>query len=129
MKALAAALAAYRAFLNQESDACTARIARLEAAQRWDEANLEKVRRNITGVFSALLSADEAYLQKAGQPTLDVFCERFCPRFESLSAAWHAHLSAARAHGDLQTQLAEETKLVTANRLWQAFQKAKEAAQ
>ncbi len=129
MEALATALAAYRAFLKQEGDACSARVAQLEAAQRWAEANLEKVRRNITGVFSALLTADEAYLQKAGQPTLDAFCERFCPRFESLSAAWRAHLSAASAHGDLQTQLVEETKLVTANRLWEAFQKAKEAAQ
>lgn len=129
MEALQTVLTAYRAFLKQEIDTCCARIARLEAAQRQDEANIEKVRRNIIGVFETLLAADEVYVEKTNQPTLAAFCDRFCQRFESLPASWRARLEAARAHGDLQTQLIEETKLATANSLWQAFQKTKGAMQ
>ncbi|MCI5956011.1 MAG: hypothetical protein MRZ54_03405 [Clostridiales bacterium] len=129
MEALQTVLTAYRAFLKQEIDTCCAHIARLEAAQRQDEANIEKVRRNIIGVFETLLAADEAYVKKTNQPTLAAFCDRFCPRFESLPISWRARLEAARAHADPQAQLIEETKLATANSLWQAFQKTKEAAQ
>lgn len=121
MRTISDHLLPYRAFLMEEQQRITAEICRLEQQNRQDEANLQKIRLNIVTVFETVAAADEK--QTA---TWEAFCQRYEPRFATLTAPWSTRLAAAREHGDLHTQVVEEAKLETANHIKDVFISTKE---
>lgn len=96
-------------------------IAALEAEARQDEANLEKIRRNVYGIFISLAQADWAQAQKEQAP-LAAFQQLHTQRFECFPEPWRQRQAKAQAHGDVVTQTIEETKLKTVAQLWQLFE-------
>lgn len=121
MKTISDHLVPYRTFLRSEKDRLSARIAALERQGCQDEANLDKIRLNIFGVFETVAAADER--QSADWAD---FCRRYEPRFTTLTAPWRSRLSAALLHSDTQTRFAEEAKLSAANHIQAAFLATKE---
>ena len=114
-------LAPYYAFLKTEKERLTARITLLEQQGCQDEANLQKIRLNIVGVFETVALADEKQTV-----TWQAFCQRYEPRFETLTAPWQGRLAMAAAHNDIQTQTVEEAKLSMANHIRDVFFSLKE---
>lgn len=122
MTVIKAKIAPYRAFLTLQKEQLTASIRTLEEEGRQDEADLEKVRLNITTVFETLANADEAFCKD----DYAAFCERYTARFTTMPLSWQAHLDKAKAHGDADAQRIEEAKLETADQLKNAFLHRKE---
>lgn len=97
----------------------------LEADHRQDEANLEKIRHNVLGIFAALAKADAAEARKTAAPA-EIFARLHTQRFERFPEPWRKRLSKAAAHGDVVTQTIEETKLKTVAHIWTVFQETEE---
>jgi hypothetical protein len=115
----------YLAALDAAAKQSDALIATLEKEARQDEANLEKIRRNVYGIFAALANADWAQAQKEQNPE-EAFSVLHSQRFERFPEPWRQRLAKAQAHGDVVTQTVEETKLKTVAQLWQIFQETEE---
>ena len=96
-------------------------IRRLEQEARQDEANLEKIRRNVLDIFTALANADAAQARKENHP-LEAFERLHTVRFDRFPEPWRQRLEKAAAHGDVVTQTIEEIKLKTVARIWTVFQ-------
>ena len=116
MKTISEYLIPYRAFLQSEKQRLTAEAVELEAQSRQDEANLIKIRLNIYGVFETVAAADEQQCD-----SWPAFCDRYLPRFDTLTAPWSARLASAVRNSDTHTRFIEETKLSTAQRIRKAF--------
>lgn len=97
----------------------------LEGEGRQDEANLEKVRRNVYDIFTALANADAAQARKEADPA-EAFGRLHAIRLDRFPEPWRQRLQKAAAHGDVITQTIEETKLKTAARIWALFQETEE---
>lgn len=121
MKTVAEHLVPYRAFLSAEKQRLTDEIARLEQQGCQDEANLHKIRWNIYSVFETVAAADEKLA--ASWPD---FCQRYEPRFATLTAPWRSRLADAVRHSDTHTRFVEEAKLSAANHIQNAFISMKE---
>ena len=111
----------YRAFLAQEKAQLMQQIALLEEQNRQDEADMHKIRLNIFEVFETVAQADEKQTV-----TWQDFCQRYEPRFETLTAPWQKRLESAVRNSDTRTRFVEEIKLSTADRIRQAFLGIKE---
>ncbi len=98
----------------------------LEAENRQDEANLEKIRRNVYGIFTSLANADWAQAQRAADPAVS-FVQLHTQRFERFPEPWRKRLEAAQSHGDVITQTIEETKLKTVAAIWRLFEETGES--
>lgn len=122
MESMETKLAPYFAFLASEKERLAASASSLAQAGRQDEANFDKIRLNIVTVFETVLRSD---LEHTG--SWEEFLERYTQRFTSLPAPWWERFAQARQHGDSCAQTVEEIKLEMTNRLWNAFERAKEA--
>ena len=100
-------------------------IRSLETEGRQDEANLEKIRRNVYDIFTALANADAAQARKESDPA-EAFQRIHTVRFDRFPEPWRQRLEKAATHGDVVTQTIEETKLKTVARLWTMFQETEE---
>lgn len=91
--------------------ACDRAIARLAAEGRDDDANLQKVARNIYAKAAMLAqsAADEAALMSA---------------LEAMCVAWQAARSEAAKHSDYTRTAVEDVKLVTLAKVQAAFDNA-----
>ncbi len=115
----------YLAALEEEKERLAGAIAHLEAECRQDEANLEKVRLNIVGVFETLAKADASAAGRESDPWA-AFVQRYQQRFEQIPAPWRQRLEKAVAHGDVLTRTVEECKLATVRQLWALFESREE---
>lgn len=122
MKTISEHLVPYRAFLAEEKAGITGEIQRLETQNCFDDANMLKIRLNIFDVFETVASADEKQCD-----TWEAFCQRYVPRFESLTAPWNAKLASAVRNSDTKTRFIEEIKLSAAKRIHEKFLSLKEA--
>lgn len=95
-------------------------IAQLEAENRQDEANLEKVRRNVLEIFTALANADAAEAQKAADPR-QAFEGLHARRLQQFPEPWRQKLQRAADHGDVVARTIEQTKLDTVDRIRELF--------
>ena len=100
-------------------------IRTLAGEGRQDEANLEKIRRNVYDIFTALANADAAQARKESDPA-EAFQRIHTVRFDRFPEPWRQRQQKAAAHGDVVTQTIEETKLKTVARIWTAFQETEE---
>jgi hypothetical protein len=100
------------AALRAAEERSLAQIAALESENRQDEADLEKIRRNVYGICASLANADAAAARKAADPAAD-FAQRHALRLETFPQPWRQRREKAAAHGDVITVTIEETKLNT----------------
>ena len=126
MKKLEILLDTYRQWLNHEKEQLNIEIASLQQEDRMDEANWNKIRLNIVGVFEAVASVDAKLVSHQSEDSAEAFCARYLPRFVTLTAPWRAQLENARAHADAPTAAIEEIKLDMAARIEAAFRFLKE---
>ena len=115
----------YLAALDAAKTHSDEQIRRLAGEGRQDEANLEKIRRNVYDIFTALANADAAQARKVSDPA-EAFQRIHTVRFDRFPESWRQRQQKAAAHGDVVTQTIEETKLKTVARIWTAFQETEE---
>jgi len=115
-------LETYIAFLQAETTASQKESDRLMAENRADDANLEKVRGNIPGIFEALVKA-----AARGAETTEQLQERFPKKAEQIMTTWRLHGSIARRNGDTRACVIEEIKLQKAEELLAEFAREMEA--
>ncbi len=106
--------------LAAQQERSTQRIGTLEAEGRQDEADLEKVRRNVWGIFETLAKTDAAAARQEAQPAI-AFVTRYSQRLEQFPEPWRKRLAMASAHGDVIAQTIEETKLRTVAQISELF--------
>lgn len=121
MESITNSLASYDAFLSSEKERLSSSVSSLTREGRQDEATFDQIRLNIVTVFETVLRSDIAHTD-----SWETLCERYTSRFTSLPEPWRKRLEEARIHGDYQSQEVEEAKLKMVNRLWEAFERAKE---
>jgi hypothetical protein len=109
----------YLAALDRAKLDAESRIAHLEAEGRQDEADLEKIRRNVLAHFAKLAKQDALKGQKDGAAG---FAHVHAPRFEEMAEPWRQRQQKAAAHGDVVAQTIEETKLKTLRQIWAFYQ-------
>lgn len=95
------------------------KIAHLEAEGRQDEADLEKIRRNVLAHFAKLAQQDALQAQKDGAES---FARLHEPRFGSMAQPWQQRQQKAADHGDVVAQTIEETKLKTLRQIRALYQ-------
>lgn len=95
-------------------------IGQLEKEDRQDEADLEKIRRNVYGICASLANADAALARKAADPAAE-FEGRHRQRLQSFPEPWRQKREKAAAHGDVIAATIEETKLNTIARIREMF--------
>ena len=82
-------------FFESRVAECAVRRDALISEQRFDEADMEKIKGNVYDIFRTVLSAAERACKDEAS-TRDFFRLRA----EQIPAAWHESLTKARAHGD-----------------------------
>lgn len=90
--------------------------AALMAEDRIDDANLEKIRGNVYGIFVSVLQAAEK--QSADNLTRREFFER---NLERIPSNWHLARDAAWKRGDTVRLVQEDVKLSALDEVQQAF--------
>ena len=93
------------ACLTEAEAACRARAAEKAADSRGDEANFEKIRANVFGIFSAVLNAA---VKAVGEAKAEEF---FRKKLREIPSGWRSALAAARERGDSAAALVEKLKL------------------
>ena len=109
----------YLAALDRATLDVESRIAHLEAEGRQDEADLEKIRRNVLAYFAKLAQQDALKRQQEGAAG---FTCVHALRFEEMAEPWRQRQQKAAAHGDVVAQTIEETKLKTLRQIWAFYQ-------
>lgn len=94
-----------RAFLDEEMKACQAREDVLSADLRADEADLEKVRANVYGIFKTLLDSAERKAPGGMEK------QWFTKKLQQIPMNWQAALVSAHEHADAKRVMVEEAKL------------------
>ena len=109
----------YLAALDRAKLDAESRIAHLEAEGRQDEADLEKIRRNVLAHFAKLAQQDALKGQQEGAAG---FARVHAPRFDHMAEPWRQRQQKAADHGDVVAQTIEETKLKTLRQIWTLYQ-------
>ncbi|MCM1118272.1 MAG: hypothetical protein NC543_02790 [bacterium] len=95
--------------LDEQIAASKQRSMLLAADDRADEANLEKVRINVYGIFKTILSAAE---RVCGED--DLAKKRFfLQKAEQIPTSWMTSYEKAKKHGDIEKMHIESIKLDT----------------
>lgn len=88
----------------------------LVAADRKDEANLERIRANVFDICSTVLRA----LSKA--KSKEELEKEYLNRMEAITKNWHSSYEKAKEHNDVTKILIEETKLAVWQEVREKFQ-------
>lgn len=97
--------AALMEFLKAEERRHLDTAAALFSDSRADEANFEKIRANVFGIFSAVLNAA---VKAVGEAKAEEF---FRKKLREIPSGWRSALAAARERGDNAAALVEKLKL------------------
>ena len=92
------------------------RVAALMAEDRIDDANLEKIRGNVYGIFVSVLQAAEG--QSSDDATRRAFFEG---NLERIPSGWRVARSKAQERGDTVRLVQEDVKVAAIDEVWQAY--------
>ena len=107
------------ACLTEGEAACRAKAAEKAADSRGDEANFEKIKANVYGIFRAVL---ETALKKYGEGgAAEAF---FAVKLRGIPSGWREALSAAADKGDSAAAHTERLKLGTVAEIEKMFKEA-----
>ncbi len=104
-------------YFDQQIAQCDQRIQALQADERRDEANLEKVRANVYDIFRTILSVAE----KTCKDDPDGVKRFFVKKTEQIPSSWAASYEQAQKHGDAVKMQIERIKLDTIEEIRQQF--------
>ena len=104
-------------YFDQQIDQYNQHIGVLQADERRDEANLEKVRANVYDIFRTILSVAE----KTCKDDPDAMKQFFWKKTEQIPANWVTSYDKAREHGDVVKMQIEQIKLDTVGEIRQVF--------
>ena len=104
-------------YFDQQIEQCQQRIRALQADERRDEANLEKVRANVYDIFRTILSVAE----KTCKDDPNAMKQFFLKRMEQIPANWVTAHAKASEHGDVVKIQIEQIKLDTVGEIRQVF--------
>ena len=90
--------------------------AALAAEDRRDDANLEKIRGNVYGIFVSVLQA-AAQKQSSDEAAQRVFFEN---NLERIPSGWRIARQKAEERGDTVRLVQEDVKLAAIDEVWQA---------
>ena len=90
--------------------------AALAAEDRRDDANLEKIRGNVYGIFVSVLQA--AQKQSSDEAAQRAFFEN---NLERIPSGWRIARQKAEERGDTVRLVQEDVKLAAIDEVWQAF--------
>ena len=90
--------------------------AALAAEDRRDDANLEKIRGNVYGIFVSVLQA--AQKQSSDEAAQRAFFEN---NLERIPSGWRIARKKAEERGDTVRLVQEDVKLAAIDEVWQAF--------
>lgn len=96
--------AALMEFLKAEEQRHLAAATALAADSRRDEANFEKIRANVFGIFSAVL---DAAVKAKGEGAEEFFLKKL----REIPSGWRVALAAAREKGNSAGAMVEKLKL------------------
>ncbi len=115
----------YLEFSAEQADKCKKQIQLLEQEDKNDEANLEKVKLNIYGIFDTLIKTSEkkALNQKEleEQQKVSSFCADFLATFDRIPANWRINYEKAKEHNNVIEYVIEENKLSVSEQLKNQF--------
>lgn len=94
-------------YFDEKKAECTANHKRLLSEDRGDEANFEKIRRNVYDVFKTVL---EVAVKTRGNDPKAVK-DFFLSRLETIPENWRKAYDKASEHGDEAAKYREELKL------------------
>ena len=97
--------ASLKEFLKSAENTHRAAAAALLADNRKDEADFEKIRANVYGIFSAVL---DAAVKARGESGAEEF---FRSKLREIPSGWRGALSDARSRGDSAAAMVEKLKL------------------
>ncbi len=104
-------------YFDQQIEQCNQRIQILQADERRDEANLEKVRANVYDIFRTILSV----ATKTCKDDADATKRFFVAKTEQIPANWAASYEQAQKHEDAVKMQIERIKLDTVQEIRQRF--------
>lgn len=115
----------YLEFSAEEADKCKKQILLLEQEDKNDEANLEKVKLNIFGIFDTLIKTSEKKAlnqkQMEDQEKVDSFCKDFLTSFEKIPTKWRINYEKAKEYNNVIEYVIEENKLYVSEQLKNQF--------
>lgn len=120
--------------LEKQSRALEESEKSLRAEGRGDEAMLQKINRNVTGIFAKMLAACRKNIEtgialpawkeatRGCESPMEQFSKGYPALCRGIMAPWLEKLEAARLHGDAIGAAIEENKIETAERLLRIFE-------
>ena len=115
----------YLEFSTEQADKCKKQIQLLKQEDKDDEANLEKIKLNIYGIYETLIKASEKKAlhnkQLEGQEKVDSFCEDFLASFDKIPANWRINYEKAKEYNNVIEFVIEENKLSVSEQLKNHF--------
>ena len=104
-------------YFEQQIQQCDQRIQALQADDRRDEANLEKVRANVYDIFRTILSV----AVKTCKEDPAAVKQFFLKKIQQIPANWETSHAQAEKHGDTVKMEIERIKLDTVGEIRQVF--------
>jgi hypothetical protein len=114
----------YLEYSAKQAENCKKQIQMLEQEDKADEANLEKVKLNIYGIFESLIAASEKKVlsqKNIKEEGKAAFCEDFLNFFDKIPANWKINYEKAKEYNDVTQYVIEENKLTVAKQLKNHF--------
>ncbi|WP_313130537.1 hypothetical protein [Anaerocolumna sp.] len=115
----------YLEYSAEQAEKCKKQIQVLKLDDKEDEANLEKVKLNIYGIFESLINASAnkfLYQKNMGAEDKTVgFCQDFLDYFDKIPESWRINYEKAKEYNDVTQCVIEENKLSVAEHLKNHF--------
>ncbi len=107
----------YNGFFDERIDLCRQREAAFSADSRNDEANFEKIRANVYGIFKTVLGVTASAPRSDDEARLF-----FNDRLEKIPQSWHTAYEKAVQHDEVSKLTVERIKLDTVEDIKRAFE-------
>lgn len=105
----------YTNFLNKREKDINTAILKLQREDRIDEANLEKIKLNVVGIFSKMFA-----ISYNDNP--EILKEKYLGFFDKITGPWHINRDKALEFKDDENIIIEEIKIQEAENLKKKFE-------
>lgn len=124
MKSIEQVKTEYLNYLDDKLQVSNKIITNLNVDGKNDEANLEKIRYNVYGIFKTLLLATEKKIQgksKLASEIADEFHKEYLATFDKIPTNWTQNFNKAKEHGNTTEMITEEIKLAVVDELRESY--------
>jgi hypothetical protein len=124
MKSIEQVKIEYLNYLDEKLQESNENIDNLNVEDKNDEANLEKIRYNVYGIFKTLLLATEKKMQGKGKlasEMIDEFHTEYLATFDKIPLNWIQNYKKAKDYGNTTEMITEEIKLAVVDELRERY--------